>query len=84
MFCIIYLLGKVGIDRSTEYRGWPAPSWYDSAEHFMVGFGKPPVVDVTDVDARGIGIGVAECTGDDSKVDIGVVCNARPCVTNNV
>ena len=50
----------------------------------MVGFCKPAVVDVSDVDARGIGIGVAECTGDDSEVDIGVVCNARPCVTNNV
>ena len=50
----------------------------------MVGFCKPAVVDVSDVDACSVGIGVAECAGDDGKVDIGVVCYARPCVADDV
>lgn len=50
----------------------------------MVGFCKSAVVDVPNVDARGIGVGVAEGTGDDGKIDIGVVGNARPCVADDV
>ncbi len=58
--------------------------WKDSSQHFFIGIGKPPVVDVPNVDTRGIGIGLAECAGDDDKIDIGVVGNARPCVADDV
>ena len=58
--------------------------WKDSSQHFFIGIGKPPVVDVPDVDARGICVGVAEGAGDDDKIDIGVVGNARPCVADDV
>lgn len=58
--------------------------WQYPSQHFMVGFCKPAVVDVSDVDACSVGIGVAECAGDDGKVDIGVVCYARPCVADDV
>ena len=40
----------------------------DSFKNYMVGFGKAAVVYVADIDSRGVGIGVAESTGDDGVV----------------
>ena len=40
----------------------------NSSQHFFIGFGKPSVIDVTDVDACSVGVGVAERTGNDSQI----------------
>lgn len=51
---------------------------------FMVGFGKAAVVDVADIDSRGVGIGVTEGAGDDGEVYIAVVGYAGPGVTDDI
>ena len=52
--------------------------WNDPVEYFLVGFSKSTVIDVTNVNACGVGIGVSKSTGDDGKVDVGVVGQTRP------
>ena len=56
----------------------------NSSKHFFIGFGKPSVIDVTNIDACSVGVGVAERTGNDSKIYIGVVSDACPCVPDYI
>ena len=56
----------------------------NSSKHFFIGFSKASVIDVTNVDACSVGVGVAERTGNDSQIYIGVVGDACPCVPDYI